>query len=1100
MGTKQNLAKQSALDLKQDKLIPGTNITIASDGKTISAAGGGSTVSIVPSLLSGVQIAAVTIDGNPITLYAPQGSTNYYGTTPPSAGTGDNGSIYLQYDSSTGAITALYGKVQNAWAQIQTGGGSLDLPDNWSWNENALKAYGLVEINELGWGCANQENYYEETVEWTVGGRHYQKENDTPAFVFAFQYTDDTYYQYRHAYAVSTDQQATYYYVTGYSPNEQGESFTYQGQTWYYSGGEYSMNGAVEGIEFIGNFATLSAAIEYVLDNAKIGEHTDTFVALTEPTSGLLIAGGGEETDYSDATFKVETNGKVHGTDFVEGTKSWSQWKMDYQEILQADYNLLTPEQKQDITFFITDADTETIISTVFEEDITLNAWAQPYTVETFLPSNYERLFIHATYNNMEYSANVNVEDLVVGDATGSNCIPLIYVSNPEGLYANLTSDGFIRFFESTNYTLTLNKIEGIRSGEDAPIVPNPPESATQTLEKVEIDGIVYDFEAGSNIIPNPTGTPTDTLEKISIDDVIYDFAGGGGGGGSSYIEDTLFSSTSGVDSTSQGVSISLSGNISDYDVIVFEAGRSDGNAYRKGQVWYLTSSLVIGTNHLQVIENNLNANIYWIHDSDTSITWASAYSAYPTTLFSIKGLKFGSGSGGGYTATELVSSTITVAQDPGTPFTLPKPYTDYDLISITTLPDTAYGNSLGTQFTVSTAGLEIGKSYIFNIDPGRNVAIYFTVTSSTQFTFLRGWQAYAYYITSIIGMEFGGEHAGVPGIATLLWENSSPSSGMAADTVITISTLQKYDLIGIVPIHNVSDNLATNAMQLFSTENTSVNNQLITANSGNANNYARTFTITNGTTLTFSNGMQPGVAYNSNYVVPLRIYGFRFGNGDGGGSSGSGYSETTLYTASSTSFIDIPLTWDWTDYDAYLFFCNDVNNQTGNPWFITKGIITSLIGSQTTLTFYPYSSSAVHYVVTANQLTASSQTQGFYIRQIVGLNFGGGGSSSSEHTYSTTEHKVGKWIDGSDIYEKTINLGSFSVGSWSDHTIESSTSINLLIDYDGYMVESNTMYALPDPSVRIKIDSNQNLIFTGTASWSISSGYITIRYTKTTS
>ena len=855
MGTKQNLAKQSALDLKQDKLIPGTNITIAADGKTISAAGGGSTVSIVPSLLSGIQIAAVTIDGDPITLYAPQGSTNYYGTTPPSSGIGDNGSIYLQYDSSTGAITALYGKVQNTWAQIQTGGGSLDLPDNWSWNENVLKAYGLVEINELGWGCANQENYYEETVEWTVGGRHYQKENDTPAFVFAFQYTDDTYYQYHHAYAVSTDQQATYYYVTGYAPNEQGESFTYQGQTWYYSGGEYSMNGAVEGIEFIGTFATLSAAIEHVLDNAKIGEYTDTFVALTEPTSGLLMAGGGEETDYSDATFKVETDGKVHGTDFVEGTKSWSQWKMDYQEILQADYNLLTPEQKQDITFFITDADTETIISTVFEEDITLNAWAQPYTVETFLPSNYERLFIHATYNNMEYSANVNVEDLVVGDATGSNCIPLIYVSNPEGLYANLTNDGFIRFFESTNYTLTLNKIEGIRSGEDAPIVPNPPESATQTLEKIEIDGIVYDFEAGSNIIPNPIGTPTDTLEKISIDNVIYDFAGGGGGGG-------------------------------------------------------------------------------------------------------------------GYTATELVSSTITVAQDPGTPFTFPKPYTDYDLISITTLPDTAYGNSVCTQFTVSTAGLEIGKNYIFNIDPGRNVAIYFTVTSSTQFTFLRGWQAYAYYITSMIGMEFGG-------------------------------------------------------------------------------------------------------------------------------GGGSGYSETNLYTASNTSFVDIPLTWDWTDYDAYLFFCNDVNSQTGNPWFITKGIITSLIGSQTTLTFYPYSSSSVNYVVTANQLTASSQTQGFYIRQIVGLNFGGGSSSTN---YSTTEHKVGTWVDGRDIYEKTINLGSFSVGSWSDHTIESSTSIDLLIYYDGYMVESNIMYALPDPSVRIKVDSSQNLIFTGTSSWSISNGYITIRYTKTTS
>lgn len=783
MGTKQNLAKQSALDLKQDKLIPGTNITIASDGKTISAAGGGSTVSIVPSLLSGVQIAAVTIDGNPITLYAPQGSTNYYGTTPPSAGTGDNGSIYLQYDSSTGAITALYGKVQNTWAQIQTGGGSLDLPDNWSWNENALKAYGLVEINELGWGCANQENYYEETVEWTVGGRHYQKENDTPAFVFAFQYTDDTYYQYHHAYAVSTDQQATYYYVTGYSPNEQGESFTYQGQTWYYSGGEYSMNGAVEGIEFIGNFATLSAAIEHVLDNAKIGQHTDTFVALTEPTSGLLIAGGGEETDYSDATFKVETDGKVHGTDFVEGTKSWSQWKMDYQEILQADYNLLTPEQKQDITFFITDADTETIISTVFEEDITLNAWAQPYTVETFLPSNYERLFIHATYNNMEYSANVNVEDLVVGDATGSNCIPLIYVSNPEGLYANLTSDGFIRFFESTNYTLTLNKIEGIRSGEDAPIVPNPPESATQTLEKVEIDGIVYGFEAGSNIIPNPTGTPTDTLEKISINDVIYNFAGGGGGA------------------------------------------------------------------------------------SKTELTQA------------------------------------------------------------------------------------------------------------------------------------------------------------------------QYDAL-----------------------------------------------------------VQAGT------VDPDMMYFITDGQGGGGGGGGSSYTETILWSGSetpSTGGTDITLGANISNFDLLVFYVAD-SSYGGNNIYLVSDLT---IGNTYIATIYANNYIGAYWDYTSNtSIKIKSQSSSYpqTYSKITGLKFSGGGSS--EASYSTTEHKVGTWIDGRGIYERTIDLGSFSVGSWSDHTIESSTSIDLLIDYDGYIVESNITYALPDPSVRIKVDSSKNLIFTGTASWSISSGYITIRYTKSSS
>lgn len=234
------------------------------------------------------------------------------------------------------------------------------------------------------------------------------------------------------------------------------------------------------------------------------------------------------------------------------------------------------------------------------------------------------------------------------------------------------------------------------------------------------------------------------------------------------------------------------------------------------------------------------------------------------------------------------------------------------------------------------------------------------------------------------------------------------------------------------------------------------------------------------------------GSSYPQTYT---KVVGISFG---AGGGSGSGYSETNLYTASSTSFVDIPLTWNWTDYDAYLFFCNDVNYQTGNPWFISQEVLTSLIGSQTALTFYPYSNASVNYYVTANQLTAQSQSQGFYIRQIVGLNFGSGGGSSSGGTqYSTTEHVIGTWIDGSILYERTINLGSFSIGSGGDRTVETATNIDLLIDYDGYLVESNIMYALPDPSVRIKVETNKDLVFSGTASWNVTSGYLTIRYTK---
>lgn len=34
-------------------------------------------------------------------------------------------------------------------------------------------------------------------------------------------------------------------------------------------------------------------------------------------------------------------------------------------------------------------------------------------------------------------------------------------------------------------------------------------------------------------------------------------------------------------------------------------------------------------------------------------------------------------------------------------------------------------------------------------------------------------------------------------------------------------------------------------------------------------------------------------------------------------------------------------------------------------------------------------------------------------------------GGGSSEHTYSTTEQKIGKWIDGKDLYERVVHLNS---------------------------------------------------------------------------
>jgi len=70
MADKQNLAKKIDLNTKQDVLIAGQNITIAADGKTISAANPTS-VTVTPVYQAGTLVAAIVVNGNTTNIYAP---------------------------------------------------------------------------------------------------------------------------------------------------------------------------------------------------------------------------------------------------------------------------------------------------------------------------------------------------------------------------------------------------------------------------------------------------------------------------------------------------------------------------------------------------------------------------------------------------------------------------------------------------------------------------------------------------------------------------------------------------------------------------------------------------------------------------------------------------------------------------------------------------------------------------------------------------------------------------------------------------------------------------------------------------------------------
>ena len=106
---------------------------------------------------------------------------------------------------------------------------------------------------------------------------------------------------------------------------------------------------------------------------------------------------------------------------------------------------------------------------------------------------------------------------------------------------------------------------------------------------------------------------------------------------------------------------------------------------------------------------------------------------------------------------------------------------------------------------------------------------------------------------------------------------------------------------------------------------------------------------------------------------------------------------------------------------------------------------------------------------------------------------------ASSGHTYSTEEQVVGKWIDGSDLYEKTIATGAITIGSGGSALIDTISDAYRLVDATGYIIENGTCFALPEMSMRVRMTSDKEVCLNASSGWDISEGYITIRYTKTT-
>lgn len=109
-------------------------------------------------------------------------------------------------------------------------------------------------------------------------------------------------------------------------------------------------------------------------------------------------------------------------------------------------------------------------------------------------------------------------------------------------------------------------------------------------------------------------------------------------------------------------------------------------------------------------------------------------------------------------------------------------------------------------------------------------------------------------------------------------------------------------------------------------------------------------------------------------------------------------------------------------------------------------------------------------------------------------------------HHYSTSEKIVGTWIDGSTIYEVTLNVGAISAGQDKRVALPSDTDKIIDISGNAHSSNSNQWVSLNFPHQNITAyivtavymaSSHEINIHTGT-DFTLDECYITVRYTKT--
>jgi hypothetical protein len=106
---------------------------------------------------------------------------------------------------------------------------------------------------------------------------------------------------------------------------------------------------------------------------------------------------------------------------------------------------------------------------------------------------------------------------------------------------------------------------------------------------------------------------------------------------------------------------------------------------------------------------------------------------------------------------------------------------------------------------------------------------------------------------------------------------------------------------------------------------------------------------------------------------------------------------------------------------------------------------------------------------------------------------------------YSTDEHVVGTWIDGTTIYEKTLSCGALPAVGVQNSVEHGITNLGKILKIDGIAISNNWILQIgsiipggDNPIVAVYANATYVRIVTSVTRAEYTESYITIRYTKT--